>query len=83
MLAVAELAARLDQLVDRLAHRPDGGPAGAPSSASTSSRHDLADDYPGLVQHRRSDRQAGIQPNPDDPGRERYPAVTLGDFERG
>ena len=78
MLPVAELAARRDQLVDRLAHRPDG-------AAQTSQlridvlRHDLADDDPGLVQHRLSDRQAGIQPNPDDPDRVALPRRDFAD----
>ena len=82
MLAVAELAARLDQLVDRLAHRPDGA-AQTPQLRIDVLGDDLADDDPGLVQHRRPDRQPGIQPNPDDPDRERYPAVTSGRFRAG
>ena len=81
MLAVAELTARRDQLVDRLAHRPDRATK-TPELRIDVLGDDLADDDPGLVQHRRPDRHAGIQPNPDDPDRERYPAVTLRDFER-
>ena len=81
VLAVAELAARRDQLVDRLAHRPDRATQ-TPELRVDVFRHDLANDDPGLMQNRRPDRQTGIQPNSDDPDRERYPAVTLGDFER-
>src|SRR5947209_10130105 len=81
MLAVAELAARRDQLVDCLAHRSDRAKQ-TPELRIDVLRHDLANDDPGLMQNRRPDCQTGIQPNPDDPDRERYPAVTLGDFER-
>jgi len=80
VLAVAKLAARFDQFVDRFAHSHN-------SSAQTGQfrvgvlGHDLPDDHPRLVQHRRSYRQAGIEADPDDPRREHPATLALSHFE--
>ena len=81
MLAGAEPITRRDQLVDRIAHRRDRMPE-AFDLGSDILGDDLMDQQARLVQHRRTDRQPGVEPNTREPDGEHSADLAFRDFAR-